>query len=466
MSPAEWETWKLLNARKPEDIAEYPDLERIDFDPALDQITAGGPIEQMPLVVLSADELYGPAMESQAANGELPASVPADFGHVIDRANKQAQEAIAQLVEGAEHITETNSGHNTMIDNAPLVINAIRDVLDAVRAERPTLASPVEAGTDLEETLDIGGGRTIYLECRGTGSPTVLLVSGTQGAGDEWTHVFEGADPTEPTPSDHAVLPEVAQFTRVCAYDRPGTTRFGGELVPSTPVRQPTTAEEGVSDLHALLAAADQPGPYVVVGASWGGLIAKLFASTYPDEVSGLVLVDGASEIVKETFTPGQWNGWMEKVDESLAAAPGLETPSYEPSVEALAAAPVPSVPAVVLTAEKPWDLNVGNDGSTWPAWLEAQDLLAAQLGAEHVTNTNSGHAIGVEQPALVVDAIRTVVDTARNGNRHTRISWSAPARAPRDQPSTPKSCLTDDPASSKLTGQLPCHGRATQGST
>jgi pimeloyl-ACP methyl ester carboxylesterase len=141
MTPAEWETWKLLNVRKPEDIAEYPDLERIEFDPALDQITAGGPIRQMPLVVLSADELYGPAMESQAASGELPASVPADFGYVIDRANKHAQQTIAQLVESADHITETNSGHNMMIDNAPLVIDAIRDVLDAARAERPALAA-------------------------------------------------------------------------------------------------------------------------------------------------------------------------------------------------------------------------------------------------------------------------------------------------------------------------------------
>lgn len=79
MTAEEWETWKLLNARSPEAIAEYPELERIEFDQALDQINAGGSIRQMPLVVLSADERYGPAMESQAANGELPEAVPADF---------------------------------------------------------------------------------------------------------------------------------------------------------------------------------------------------------------------------------------------------------------------------------------------------------------------------------------------------------------------------------------------------
>ena len=62
-----------------------------------------------------------------------------------------------------------------------------------------------------------------------------------------------------------------------------------GEVTPSSPVGQPTTAEEGVADLRALLAAAAEPGPYVLVGASWGGLIVKLFASRHPSDVAGLV---------------------------------------------------------------------------------------------------------------------------------------------------------------------------------
>lgn len=274
----------------------------------------------------------------------------------------------------------------------------------------------LDTGDSRSGLVDIGGGRELYLECRGAGSPTVVLVSGTQGAHDEWTHVFEDSDATEPKPSDGAVLPEVARFTRVCAYDRPGTTLFGGEVAPSTIVKQPTTAQEGVSDLHALLEAAGEPGPYVVVGASWGGLIAKLFASTYPADVSGLVFVDGASEFFEETLTPDQWKGWMDVIAESVAKSPDLDTPAYEPSVEALQAAPpVPPVPAVVLTADQPWDLQVGHSGSTWPAWKRSQDLLATALNAEHVTRTNSGHPIGVQQPALVVDAIRNVVDSARS---------------------------------------------------
>lgn len=418
MTPAEWVTWKSLNARKAQDIADYPDLERIEFDPTLDQVVAGGPIRQMPLVVLSADEQYGPAIEAQAANGQLPAGVPADFGYVIDRGNKQAQAQLARLVAGAEHITETHSGHNMMVDNASLVISAIRSVLDAVRAGRSAMLTTVASGSASPAGLvDIGGGRVMYVDCRGVGSPTVVLVSGTQGAFDEWTHVFDDVD-APPVPSDLAVLPEVSRFTRACAYDRPGTTRFSGEVSPSTPVHQPTTARQGVADLHALLTAAGVPGPYVVVGASWGGMITKLFASTYPDQTAGLVFVDGASELVKETFTAEQWSGWMAKIADGMAAgAPGLETPAYDPSVDELVSAPaVRAVPAVVLTAQKPWDLQVGDSGSTWPKWLESQDLLATVLSAAHITDTHSGHAIAVEKPALVAGAIRGVVDDARAG--------------------------------------------------
>jgi len=75
---------------------------------------------------------------------------------------------------------------------------------------------------------------------------------------------------------------------RVCANDRPGTTLNDDTQTESTPVQQPTTAQHGVGDLHAVLIASREAGPYVLVAHSWGGLIARLFASTYPDEVAGL----------------------------------------------------------------------------------------------------------------------------------------------------------------------------------
>jgi pimeloyl-ACP methyl ester carboxylesterase len=262
--------------------------------------------------------------------------------------------------------------------------------------------------------IDIGGGRKIYLECRGRGSPTVVLISGTRGAHDDWTDLIGPKNPAgAPMPGESAVFPQIGKFTRVCAYDRPGTTRNDNTVTDSTPVRQPTTAQQGVADLHALLIAAKEPRPYVLVGHSWGGLIARLFASTYPGEVSGLVLVDSASEFLKSSLTPEQWATYIEAT-KKLIESNGLEAPDHAGTLGLLHGSPrVPGIPVVVVTSDKRFDFGAGGP-ETWPAWLTAQDRLAKILNAKHVSDTNSGHAIQMEQPRRVIDAIRGVVDAVR----------------------------------------------------
>ena len=74
-------------------------------------------------------------------------------------------------------------------------------------------------------------------------------------------------------------------------WTTPGTP-VGEKPSRSDPVPQPTTAKDAVADLHALLSAAGETGPYVLVGHSYGGLVVKLYARTYPKDVAGLVLVD------------------------------------------------------------------------------------------------------------------------------------------------------------------------------
>ena len=83
--------------------------------------------------MLSADRPWGPQIPSLIASGALPPDTPQDFGYVIDAAQKPAQEDLAKLVPGAEHITETNSGHDIQNEQPQLVIDAVRKVVDADR---------------------------------------------------------------------------------------------------------------------------------------------------------------------------------------------------------------------------------------------------------------------------------------------------------------------------------------------
>ena len=112
-----------------------------------------------------------------------------------------------------------------------------------------------------------------------------------------------------------------------------------GTLSPSTPVGQPTKAQGGAADLHALLSAAKEPGPYVLVAHSWGGLIARFYASTYPDEVAGLVLLDAASEFLQDELTPEQWDRFVQASME-VGEPKELEAVDYPNSLRVLPAAP------------------------------------------------------------------------------------------------------------------------------
>jgi hypothetical protein len=137
-------------------------------------------------------------------------------------------------------------------------------------------ASPSAATGDFAGLVDIGG-RSLYLECHGEGSPTVILEAGYRASGRYWTD-----DLLYPDAPRTMVLPGVAAFTSVCAYDRPGTiAELGDELLPSRsdPIAQPRTTPEMVADLHALLQAAAIPGPYVLAGHSLG---VSLRGSTRP----------------------------------------------------------------------------------------------------------------------------------------------------------------------------------------
>ncbi len=157
-------------------------------------------------------------------------------------------------------------------------------------------ASMNAAQGDFSGLVEIGNGRRLYLECHGTGSPTVILESGFRNTAAIWT--------ISDHPGQKPVLPEVAEFTHVCAYDRPGTTLSDNQFSRSDPVPMPRTIPEIVSDLHALLTAAQISGPYVLTAHSLGGIMARMYTATYPYSIVGLVLVDAYPENLAELLGP------------------------------------------------------------------------------------------------------------------------------------------------------------------
>lgn len=262
----------------------------------------------------------------------------------------------------------------------------------------------------------------MYCECRGSGSPTVILESGYRNDADIWSTQFE--------PGMTTVFSEVAKFTRVCVYDRPGTFLDKDHWGRSTPVPMPRTARDLVSDLHVLLQNARIPGPYVLAAHSFGGIFARLYASTYPKEVVGMVLVDALSEKVRTGLTPEQWKLYVDfgftKPTPGLERHKDIETLDVNASLDqmekAATAEPLRSMPLFVLTQGQPFDLSPWQPlpadfpGALNKAWHSAQDALVALApNAKHKIATRSSHYIQAQEPQLVVDAIKQVVEAVRN---------------------------------------------------
>src|SRR6266850_2065500 len=301
------------------------------------------------------------------------------------------------------------------------------------RVSTPERTSESAASGNFAGLVDIGAGRKLYLECSGSGSPTVILESGYRNDADIWS--------TELEPGMSPVFSQVAKFTRVCAYDRPGTFLDADHLGRSTPVPMPRTARDLVSDLHALLQTAHVPGPYVFAAHSFGGIFARLYASSYPKEVVGMVLVDALSEKVRTGLTPEQWklyvNFGFTKPTPGLEKYKDIETLEVNASLDqiekAAAAQPLRAIPLFVLTQGQPFDLSPWQPlPADFPAalnraWHSGQDALATLApNAKHTVATKSAHYIQIQEPQLVIDAIKQVVEAVRNPSAWKRVASTA----------------------------------------
>ena len=299
-----------------------------------------------------------------------------------------------------------------------------------------TFATPVQDATSKSEPPPLGklidvGGYRVHLYCTGTGNPTVVIVGA--GFSFDWG----------------LVQPEIAKFTQVCSYDHSGIGWSDDGPADSCSLR--------VNEVHTALENLGIKGPYVLVGHSLGGLVARVYASKYPDETAGLVFVDHALQlraIIESSAVPDTGGKFH---------PPEVEAPP--PPTAADAPMPLPGKPmgieddpnfgklpardrelhvwfmaqsrnqkalqanheivpdcfaeanAIAKEQSRPLPdkplVDVDTDQSAG-AELQKQ-LLALSRNSKEITADNSGHFVIIDRPDVVIDAISQAVRSVRS---------------------------------------------------
>jgi pimeloyl-ACP methyl ester carboxylesterase len=272
-----------------------------------------------------------------------------------------------------------------------LAVDVIRTGGPDMWLARRGLATPYAR---VGEQVDIGG-RSIYLDCRGDGSPTIVLDAGMGGGADGWGTVLDG----------------LARTTRTCAYDRPGR----GTSEP----RGRHTLADTAADLHAALQVAGETAPFILVGHSHGGNYVRVFTDRYRTEVAGIVLVD--------TFDPDLEERWIHpllgtlrpeykaQLDGLRSLVADVEDLDWAASEHQLRSSSIAGTPIEVLRAPRVEPrLNGPTNDAIAAAWIAGYESLSP--GAMHYEiASNAGHLIQLDRPDLVIEATRRLVDAVRS---------------------------------------------------
>jgi pimeloyl-ACP methyl ester carboxylesterase len=278
-------------------------------------------------------------------------------------------------------------------------------------------AEPIAATTgDRIELIDIGG-RKLQLLNRGEGSPTVVVEAGM------------GEPPIE-SGSWRAVLDAISRSNRVCLYDRAGL----GKSDP--PPKLPRTSREVADDLHALLAKAGVPGPYLLVGHSWAGNHIRVFAGQHPEKVLGMVLVDSSHPDQDEKWTavlPAPSPDESESVRKMRQFFSTRADPTTNPEqidfraseAQVRAAGGLGDKPLVILSHSSMFRYDSSLPEAISLKLEEVAQKLQAdlkQLSSNSMLkqSRNGGHYLHAEDSELAIQGIRQALEAVKQQNKGT----------------------------------------------
>ncbi len=245
------------------------------------------------------------------------------------------------------------------------------------------------------ERIGVGDG-SFYLDCRGEGSPTLVLESGAGTGAASWSPVWD----------------ELAGTTRTCAYDRAG--------IGSSDQRGTRTLGTAAAELRHLLELAGERPPFVVVGHSLGGAYARVFASVFRDAVPAIVMID--------TFDPDlqtdhihpllgplrpEYEAGLQGLRDTVAEWEDLD---WEASEQELRASSVRGRRVAVLVAERYEPrLDAATNARIRETWREAYETLSPGMTTYEYA-PGAGHIIPWDRPDLVVELVRRVMREVRDG--------------------------------------------------
>lgn len=270
------------------------------------------------------------------------------------------------------------------------------------------------------------GGHRLHIHCSGPedarGGPTVVMDAGIGECSLGWS----------------LVQPEIAKFARVCVYDRAG-------LGWSEPASTARTSQQIVDELHALLINAGIEPPYVMVGHSFGGLNLRLYASQFPEEVVGMVLVDSAHEdysirhILPTYIRLGLLTApfGIPRLFASVVVSENpifAEDSKYPPAYQAIATSTkyLSTVRREWSVVDESWSqarsskkslgdrpllvLLPTSEHELFPVAKKLQtDLASRSTEGKLILVENSSHHIQHDRPETVIDAVREVVQAVRH---------------------------------------------------
>jgi pimeloyl-ACP methyl ester carboxylesterase len=255
----------------------------------------------------------------------------------------------------------------------------------------------------IEKMLEVGG-RNLHCCVYGKGSPTVVLLSGFGAPQTYW----------------NPVVPDLAAQTTVLTYDRAG---IGKSEIGSLPAH----GKRAVIDLHMILDKLELPKPYIVIGHSYGGDLARLFVSMFPDDIGGLILEDSTPENILEEQRKILKGEDLEKLEAMVSRFASPEDPRTEgdyreiTSEQVKNSGPLPQVPFIVISAGDrskgmPPIFSEEGSKSIIELGMKLQKEMATLIqGGKHIIVDGAGHNIHLEKPeALIKPALAMIEEVQK----------------------------------------------------